>query len=90
MTVSNIAGRFARVSRATYREGVVLVWFCGNLWPRDLYPEEIDRIKGFYNMPGSTHEIFNEWPEDIEPAYPAAKANFKNGFMLLKEAEQNG
>ena len=82
--MNNMAGRFSRVSATTYRDGVVLVGFLGSLWPRDLYPEDVAYIKAFYMMPGSTHEILNDWPEGIEPWYPAAKVNFKNGFMLLR------
>lgn len=83
----NINGRFGRVSDTTYRDGVVLVGFLGSLYPHDLTPDNIKYLKGLYNMPNSTHEFFNEWPDGIEPAYPAAKKNFKNGFMLLKMQE---
>ena len=83
MKNSELAGRFSRVSKTDYRDGVVLVGFIGNIWPHDLTTDNIHRIKAFMEMPDSTHEFFNEWPEGIEPAYPAAKTNFKNGFMLL-------
>lgn len=83
----NIAGKHERVSVTHWRDGVVLVGFCGDVWPADLSPSELEAVKWFYNMPGSSHEIFNEWPEGIEPRYPAAKKNFKNGFLLLTKKE---
>ena len=83
----NINGRFGLVSKTDYRESVVLVGFLGNIYPHDLKKEQIDYIKALYMMPGCKHEIFTEWPDGIEPAYPAAKANFKNGFMLLTKEE---
>lgn len=79
----DIAGRFTRVSRTTYHNGTVLVAFCGSLYPHDLKTEQISYIKTFYNMPNAEHEFFNEWPGEIEPAYAAAKANYKNGYLLL-------
>lgn len=79
----NISGRFTRVSDTTYRDGVVLVGFVGNVYPHDLSKENIDHIKAFYCMSGCKHEFFNEWPEFITPAYPAAKKNIRNGFMLI-------
>lgn len=81
----NIDGRFSIVSATDYRDGVVLVGFLGRVCPHDLKPRQIEYIKYFYNMPNSTHEIFTEWPNGIEPRYPAAKSNFKNGFLLLKK-----
>lgn len=81
---TDIAGRFSRVSKTTYHDGVVLVGFLGNVFPHDLTTEQIAYIKTFYMMPGSDHEFFNEWPVEIEAAYPAAKTNFKNGFMLIR------
>lgn len=79
----NINGRFGLVSKTDYRDGVVLVGFLGNVYPHDLRKEQIDYIKCCYNMSGCNHEIFTDWPDGIEPLYPAAKKNFKNGFMLL-------
>lgn len=79
----DIAGRFSRVSKTTYRDGVVLVGFVGYVYPHDLTAEQIAYIKAFYMMPGGDHEFFNKWPDEIEAAYPAAKTNFKNGFMLI-------
>ena len=82
----SISGKFGRASKTTYRDGKVLVGFCGDIWPRDLRPEQIQYIKTFYHMPADSQvEIFNDWPEDIEPAFPAAKANFKNGYMLIAQ-----
>lgn len=78
-----INGRFGLVSATDYRDGVVLVGFLGNVYPHDLKQEQIDYIKGVFNMPGCYHQIFSEWPEYIAPLYPAAKKNFRNGFMLL-------
>lgn len=83
-----INGRFGLASATDYRDGVVLVGFLGNVWPRDLTHRQIDYIKGMFNMTGCQHEIFNEWPEGIEPLYPAAKKNFKNGYMLLTWPEK--
>ena len=80
----NIAGKFSRVSASDYRAGVVLVGLIGNVYPHDLTPDNIRWLKGMYNMPSTCkHEIFDEWPEGIEAAYPAARKNFKNGFLLL-------
>ena len=79
----DISGRFERVSKTYYRNGVVLVGFCGNVYPRDLTSGNIRYIKTFFNMPKSEHRFYNEWPEWVEPDYPACKTNFKNGFMLL-------
>ena len=84
MKNSLLAGKFGRVSKTYYRQGVVLVGFCGNIWPHDLTSDNIKYIKAYYNMSDSVHEFFDEWPEGIEPAYPAAKSNFKNGFILIK------
>ena len=85
----NINGRFGIASKTDYRDGVVLVGFLGNVYPHDLRKEQIDYIKTFCCMSGCKHEFFNEWPEQIEPPYPAAIKNFKNGFMLLtKEGEK--
>lgn len=80
----SIAGKFTRVSKSDYRDGVVLVAVVGNVWPHDLRPEEIKYIKVFYNMPESEHKFYAEWPEGVEPWYPAAKKNFKNGYIFLK------
>lgn len=79
----NISGKFARVSETTYRDGSVLVAFCGDVYPHDLSAANIDYIKTFYNMNGCKHEFFFEWPESIKPSYTAAKKNFRNGFMLI-------
>ncbi len=80
----NINGRFSQVSKSDYHDGIVLVGFCGDVYPHDLNAKNIKYIKVFCNMPDSEHEILTEWPESIEPAYPAAKKNFVNGFLLLK------
>ena len=80
----NIIGKFARVSNTTYRDGSVLVAFCGNVYPHDLSAANIEYIKTFYNMSGCKHEFFCEWPESIKPSCTAAKKNFRNGFMLLE------
>jgi len=80
----DIAGRFTRVSKSTYRDGTVLVAFCGSLYPHDLNAEQVAYIKTFYFMPNAEHVFFNEYPDGIEPAYPAAKTNYKNGYMLIR------
>ena len=87
--MKEIFGRFARVSDFSDRTGPVLVGFCGDVYPHDLRPEHIEYIKAFYNRAGWGHRFYNEWPEEIKPAYPAAKAkgNFKNGFMLIYREE---
>ena len=79
-----LSGRFSRVSATDYRDGVVLVGFCGNVWPHDLTGDQKIYLMDFYNMNPSRLTIFNEWPDGIEPAYPAAKTNFKNGFLLME------
>ena len=79
----DIRGKFFRAS--AYEKGAdVLVAFCGNAYPHDLSAENIDHIKAFYDMNGCEHEFLTEWPEHIEAAISALKANCKNGFMLLK------
>ena len=83
----NISGKFSKVSESDYHNGIVLVGFCGNVYPHDLTADNIDYIKTFYNMSGCKHEFFSEWPEKIKPAYPAAKKNFINGFMLFRKEE---
>lgn len=85
----NIEGRFSIVSDTDYRQGIVLVAFLGDVYPHDLKETQIEYIKGFCNMRGCRHEIFNEWPDGIEPRYPAAKRNFKNGYILLTREENN-
>lgn len=80
----DIAGRFTRVSKTTYHEGAVLVAFCGSIYPHDLNSEQIAYIKSFYSMPDSKHEFYNDWPDGVEPAYAAAKTNYKNGYMLIR------
>lgn len=80
----DIAGRFTRVSKSTYHDGTVLVAFCGSLYPHDLNAEQVDYIKTFYHMPNAEHEFSNGWPDGIEPACPAAKTNYKNGYMLIR------
>ena len=79
----NISGKYTIASATDYRDGIVLVAFMGNLYPHDLTPAQITHIKWFYNMPNSRHEIRTEWPDEIAPRYPAARTNFKNGFLLL-------
>lgn len=79
----NICGRFTRVSASTWHDGIVLVGFCGNVYPHDLSAENIVYIKNFYMMPNCKHEFFTTWPENISASCSAAKTNFKNGFMLL-------
>lgn len=82
----SIAGKFTRVSKTDYRDGVVMIGLLGNVYPHDLYDEDIDRIKAFYNMPqDSTVEFFDCWPEAIVPWYPAAQRNFINGFLLIRK-----
>lgn len=83
----SINGRFGLVSATDYRDGVVLIGFLGNVWPHDLTQSQIEWLKGMYQMSGSTHKIFNEWPDGIEPLYPAAKKNFRNGFILFQKGE---
>lgn len=78
-----LAGKFTRVSKTTYHDGLVLVALIGDVYPHDLTPEEIAYIKAFYNMTHSTHEIYTTWPDMVEPAYTAAKNNYKNGYLLL-------
>lgn len=80
----NINGKFAKVSKTTYRDGKVLIGFIGDVYPHDLTESQIEYIKAYYMMPRSTHRFYNEWPDKIEPAYPAAKNNFINGFMLIE------
>lgn len=79
-----ISGKFSRVSATNYREGVVLVGFCGDLWPHDLTTEQKIYLMDFYQMNPSRLTICREWPEGVEPAYPAARKNFKNGFLLME------
>lgn len=79
----NICGRFLSVSKSTYREGKVLVALVGDVYPHDLSKEQIAFIKTYYNMPHSAHEILIEWPDDVEPAFEAAKTNYHNGYLLL-------
>ena len=82
----SIAGKFTRVSKTDYRDGVVMVGLLGNVYPHDLYEEDIDHIKAFYNMPkDSTVEVFNCWPESVVSWYPAAKRYFINGFLLIRK-----
>ena len=81
----NIAGKFSIVSATDYRQGIVLVGFTGNVYPHDLKQAQVEYIKAFYNMEHCTHEICTEWPSEIEPRYPAAKNNFKNGYILLRK-----
>ena len=83
-----IAGKFGIVSATDYRDGIVLVGFLGNAYPHDLTQKQIDYIKGFYNMENYEHKICDEWPSEIEPLYPAAKSNFKNGYILLTKEKR--
>ena len=83
----SINGRFGLVSAPDCRDGVVLIGFLGNVWPHDLTQAQIEWLKGLYQMPNSTHEIFSVWPDGIEPLYPAAKKNFKNGFILFRKGK---
>ena len=86
----NIAGKFSIVSATDYRQGIVLVGFTGNANPRYLKKAQIEYIKFFCNMENATYEICNEWPAGIEPRYPAARNNFKNGYILLRgETHEN-
>lgn len=85
----NIAGKFGIVSDTDYRQGIVLVGFTGNAYPHDLTQKQISYIKAFYNMENCAHEICGEWPQGIEPRYPAAKTNFKNGFILLTKEKKH-
>ena len=80
---ANINGRFSRVSKDYGKNGPVLVGLCGNVYPHDLTDLNIDHIKTFYNRAPWKYKILLDWPENIEPAYKAAKSNFKNGFILI-------
>lgn len=79
----NIAGKFTRVSKTDYHDGIILVATLGDVYPHDLTPDQLNHIKTFYNMPNSTIEIYSDWPDTIEPAYQAAKRNYRNGFLLI-------
>ena len=83
--MKSLAGKFSRVSATDYHDGVVLVGLCGDVWPHDLTAEQKHYIMSFYNMRPCLVELCPTWPEGIEPAYPAAKKNFINGFVLLKK-----
>jgi hypothetical protein len=78
----DISGRFIRVSSFEIG-GAVLVAFCGNVYPHDLTPDQIEYIKAFYNMSGCNQEFLNTWPEEITAAHPAFKKNYQNGYLLL-------
>ena len=82
-----VSGRFSRVSRTTYKDGVVVVGLIGSLYPHDLTKENIQYIKDYYIMHDSDHEIVQEWLDDVEPWYPAAKKNFKNGYLVLRRVK---
>ena len=82
-----IGGKFSRASATTYKDGVVLVGFVGNVYPHELTDENIQYIKDFYGMHDSVHEICMDWPGGVEPWYPSAKKNFKNGYLLLKKGD---
>jgi hypothetical protein len=86
----NISGRFERVSKTYYRDGIVLIGFCGDVYPHDLTEEQIKHIKTFNCMPvDAKHRFYSEWPEEIEPDLPVFKKNFKNGFMLIWNEGEN-
>lgn len=81
----NLNGKFTSVSKTDHHDGVILVGFCGDVYQHDLRPWNIQYLKSWYSMPPDCkHEICSTWPEEIEPAYPAAKKNFINGFLLLR------
>lgn len=80
---AKICGRFSRVSKDYGKGGPVLVGLCGDVYPHDLTDLNVDHIKTFYNRATWEHIILNEWPDYIDPAYKAAKSNFKNGFILI-------
>lgn len=79
----NISGRFGRCTDFSDRNGPMVVGFLGNVWPHDLTRDQIGLIKSFYGRTDWDHKFYNEWPNEFEPAYSAAKANFKNGFMVI-------
>ena len=80
----SIAGKFTRVSKADYRDGYVMVALCGNVYMHDLTTRDIRHIEAFYNMPeDSVVELCEEWPDAIEPWYPAARNNYHNGYVLI-------
>lgn len=79
----DINGRFSRVSAGYDKTAPVLVGLLGNVWPHDLTAANIDYIKAFYGRTGWAHKLLTDWPDDIAPAYPAAKKNFVNGFVLI-------
>ena len=80
---ANINGKFHRASKDYGKNGPVLVGLCGNAYPHNLTDLNIDHIKTFYNRATWKHKLLNDWPENIVPAYKAAKSNFKNGFILI-------
>ena len=80
---AKISGRFSRVSKDYGKDGPVLAGLCGDVYPHDLTDLNVDHIKTFYNIATWEHIILNEWPDNIDPAYNAAKSNFKNGFILI-------
>ena len=85
--MKSISGKFSRVSATDYHDGVVLVGLCGDVWPHDLTDEQKVHIMNFYNMNPCRITLCAGWPEGIEPAYPAAKKNFVNGFVLLEKLD---
>jgi len=85
MKNEHLCGRWSIVSKTWQNGGETLVGFCGDVYPHDLNEENIAYIKAFCGYaPNAVHEIHARFPEHITPAYPAAKTNFINGFMLIK------
>lgn len=82
---AKIFGKFTRVSKDYGKDGPVLVGLCGDIFPHDLSVGNIDYIKVFYNRGAWSCSLLFDWPDGIEPAYPAAKTNIKNGFVLIEK-----
>jgi hypothetical protein len=84
----NINGKFSRVSKDYGKHGPVLVGLVGDVYPHDLSAANLAYIKTFYMRDGWGAKLLAEWPKGIEPAYPAAMKNFKNGFILISKTEE--
>ena len=84
----NINGKFSRVSKDYGKNGPVLIGLAGDVYPHDLNAANIAYLKSFYMRGNWYAKLLAEWPEGIEPAYPAAVKNFKNGFILITKTEE--
>ena len=85
----NIDGRFSLCSKYGTSNDPIVVGLSGGITNDDLKPDVIAKIKQFYRRSSFDHLYVEKFPEEFEPSYPAARRNFPNGYLILKQKQRN-